>query len=142
MNQRGFTLLEVLVATVIMAVAVAGLLGSLSTSMRSGSRLTDHDRAALLARTKMDELLVQSRLPRLTMIEGALEAPEGMKSGWRARVTPFEMPPNAGPGTPILERVELEVWWTAGEQRRTFTLEGYRRGVLTREDIAAGGVVQ
>ena len=45
----------------------------------------------------------------------------GVEAGWRARVTPFEMPPSHGPGTPILERIELEVWWMAGEKRRTFT---------------------
>ena len=59
--RAGFTLLEVLVATTIMAIAVSGLLASLSTSLRVASRLTDYDRATLLAREKMDELLVNEK---------------------------------------------------------------------------------
>jgi len=140
MKQRGFTLLEVLVATVILAVAVTGLMSALSTSLGSAARLTDYDRAALLGRQKMDELLIASKLPKLTPIEGiwAPEVAGDLKAGWRARFSPFEMPPTAGPGTPYLERVELEIWWMNGEKRRTLNLEAFRRSVITTEDRAAG----
>ncbi len=138
--RRGFTLLEVLVATLIMAVAVTGLLSALSTSLRNASRLTDYDRAALLARQKMDELLIATRVPKLTPFEGTWgpEVTGGLQSGWRARVTPFEVPPGVSVGAAYLERIELEIWWMYGEQRRTFRIEGYRRSVLTPEDVAAG----
>ena len=140
MKQRGFTLLEVLVATVILAVAVTGLMSALSTSLGSAARLTDYDRAALLGRQKMDELLIASNLPKLTPIEGiwAPEVAGDLKAGWRARLSPFEMPSTAGPGTPYLERVELEIWWMNGEKRRTLNLEAFRRSVITTEDRAAG----
>ena len=62
-NRRGFTLLEVLVATTIMAVAVVTLLGGISTSMRNASRLTGYDQAVMRARSKMDELIVNHRDP-------------------------------------------------------------------------------
>ncbi|MEK7404909.1 MAG: type II secretion system protein [Acidobacteriota bacterium] len=125
MRTRGFTLLEMLVATTIMGIAVVALLANLSTSMRTAARLTEHDRAALVAKRKMDELLIDPRLPKLTDFGGELG-----RGGWRARVTPFEMLPGAGPGAPVLERVELEIWWLAGERRRTLQLEAFRRGVL------------
>ena len=128
-SRRGFTLLEVLVATTIMGVAVVTLLSALSTSVRNATRLTDYDRAALLARAKMDALLIDPALPRQTVLENALEPAllGGAKGGWRAQVTPFEQ----GPGERLgLERIQLEIWWMAGTQRRSFGLDGYRRMVL------------
>jgi hypothetical protein len=50
------------------------------------------------------------------------------------------MPPNAGPGASILERIQLEILWKNGDRERTFTLEGFRRGTLTPEDVTAGVV--
>jgi hypothetical protein len=107
-----------------MGVAVVTLMSALSTSVRNASRLTDYDRVALLARTKMDALLVDPKLPRETVLEGGLDPVllGGARGGWRARVSPFEIHDDAG-----LERVQLEMWWMSGEQRRVFNLEAFRR---------------
>ena len=132
MNTRGFTLLEMLVATVIMGVAVVGLLGNLSTSMRHANDLGEYDRAALLARRTMDQLLLDRRLPKGPPFGAEFEAglTGGLPSGWTARLTVFEAPPQALPGTPVLERLELEVWWMRAKERRSVTLEAFRRGLL------------
>jgi general secretion pathway protein I len=132
MNRRGFTLLEVIVASSIMAVAVVGLLSSISTSMSGASRLTEYDRAGLVARRKMDELISNPQLGAGRQYQGALDESQsgGLAGGWSARVTIFEMPPEARPGTPVLQRIELQIWWERGERRRSFTLEGFRRGIL------------
>jgi general secretion pathway protein I len=142
--ERGFTLLEVMVATVIMAIAVVALLSTLTTSMRNASRLTDYDRATLLARAKMDELLATAKLPRRTMMEGTWSATQaaGLQAGWRATVSPVDLPPVPAPGVWLLDRIELQVWWMNGDRRRTFQLESYRRGILTEQDIAAGLTAQ
>jgi general secretion pathway protein I len=139
-TRRGFTLLEVLVATLIMALAVTGLLSALSTSLRSASRLTDYDRATLLARQKMDELMIATKAPKMAPFAGtwAPEVTGGQQMGWRARITPFEAAPGTGVGAAFLERIELEIWWMYGEQRRTFQIEGFRRSVMTQDDVAAG----
>jgi general secretion pathway protein I len=138
-SQAGFTLLEVLVATAIMGIAIAGLLGNLTTSVSNAARLVDADRTALLARRKMDELLLQRRLPRMVEFSGPF-APEiagGHEAGWRARVTPFEFQARPAPGQPMLERIELEVWLMNGRKRRTLQLEAFRTNVLTVEEANA-----
>jgi type II secretion system protein I len=139
MRRGGFTLLEMLVATLIMGIAVVGLLSNISTSLQHASRLADYDRAALLARRKMNELLLDTRLPKDIFIDGRFDpATTGVAGGWRARVTSFEEPPDPAPGTPILERIELEIWWGREARLRRFSLEAFRRAVIQPATAAAG----
>lgn len=136
MNRKGFTLLEVLVATVIMGIAVTGLIASLSQSVKNASLLSDYDRAAMLARTQMNELLLDANLPFDGAVEGKFGAEQsgsGIPSGWRASLKPFDVPPNAQPGTIVLQRIALELWWQpAGGKRRAIQLESYRRTSIPR----------
>ena len=131
MKRRGFSLLEVLVATTIMGIAVVGLLSTMSTSVRTASRVEDADRASLVARSKLDLLLTDFQLPLDRVIEGRV-APEemaGRESGWRARLTVFDAPQGSGPGATVLQRIEFELWWKDGLTLRKFPIDGYRRAV-------------
>jgi general secretion pathway protein I len=136
-KRRGFTLLEVLVATTIMAIAVVGVLSALSSTVRNAARLTDYDRAVMLGRSKIDELLLDVRLPRGSMVQGGFDpsAMGGVEGGWSAQLTRFEMPPSPAPGDQALDRIELQIWWMSSGHRRTFALEGYRAYVLRPEDL-------
>ncbi len=128
-KRAGFSLLEVLVATLIMGIAVTTLLVGLSQSVRNASRLAEHDRAAMLARNKMNELLLDAQLPLAGSVEGSFEGPQvqGELTGWRAITRPFEGQPNSGPGSLILQEVALEVWWKPEHgDRRTLRVDAYR----------------
>ena len=135
-RQSGFTLLEVLVASLIMAVAVAGLLTSINTSLRNGARLTDADRASSIARIKMDELILNQKLPHNQPFGGQLPAElTGWKeSGWQAIVRTFDAPPRTTPGTRVLEQIHMEIWWNNNGVRRTFPLDAYREGRMREGD--------
>ena len=142
-RRAGFTLLEMLVATLIMGIAVVGTLSAISTATRNGSRLMEHDLAVLLARSKLNELIADPNLPRDRVLSGEFSPVQagGRPAGWLARVGIFDRPPRAGPGTLVLDRIELEVWWSGGAGRRTFALSGYRMRMLTQRDFPPSGAV-
>jgi general secretion pathway protein I len=143
-RSRGFTLLEMIVASTIMGIAVVGLMSGLATSTRNAARLLDYDRAVQLGRLRMNELLLDQRIPLNTELNGRFDPSQaaGGEAGWRARVTTAEMPPAPAPGQTSIQRVELQVWWMNGDRERNFTLEGYRLGRLRQEDIPVQAVPQ
>lgn len=128
-SRAGFSLLEVLVATVVMGIAVTGLIVGLSQSVKNASRLTEHDRAAMLARTKMNDLLLDESLPFEGAVQGTFDKAESPEpGGWQAVLKPFDLPPNAGPGSLILQQIALQVWWQPPTgTRRNLELQGYRK---------------
>jgi general secretion pathway protein I len=137
-NQSGFTLLEVLVATAIMGLAVAGVMSGLAAASRNAARITDYDRAAMLGQAKMDELLADDHAPRNRPLGGMYLKQEtgGVEAGWDATVTPFESrSPTPAPGERIVDRVAVESWWMDGTTRRSYTLEGFRKAI-----VGPGGV--
>jgi general secretion pathway protein I len=117
--RKGFSLLEVMVATLIMGIAVTGLIVGLSQSVKNAARLSDYDRAAMQARTRMNDLLLDPGLP----FDGSVEG-----TNWRAVTKPFDVPPQAGPGTMILQQIALEIsWQPESGTKRTMRLTGYRQ---------------
>ena len=140
-GKRGFTLLEMIVATTIMGVAIAGLMSGISSTTRNAARLRDYDRVVQLARLRMNSLLADPRVLRNVTQEGMFDPAltGGLESGWRAQVTMVEkssLTPAAGEY--VLDRIQLEIWWMSGGQRRTFPLDSYRRRTLRQEDFAEG----
>ena len=128
-TRGGFSLLEVLVATVVMGIAVTGLIVGLSQSVKNASRLADYDRAAMLARTKMNDLLSDVNLPFDGSVQGNFDSGDApVRAGWNAVMRPFDLPPNAGPGSFVLQQIALQIWWQPlTGTRRNLQLEGYRR---------------
>jgi len=137
-GRQGFTLLEMLVATTILGVAVVGLLSGLAGVTRNAARLREYDRAVQLARLRMNDLLSDYKVPRNQNVAGEFDpaVTGGAVAGWTARVTTQEVSPVMVYNDFALDRIDLEVWWMNGEQRRFFRLEGYRRRQMTDADVA------
>jgi hypothetical protein len=126
-----------MVATLIMGIAVVGVMSAISGSLRGASRLMERDRAAQLAAARMNDLLADYRAPRGVVLTGGFDPllTGGLPAGWRGRIVVLEKHPSAVVGSPAIDHIELEVWWMSGRQRRTFTLDGYRTRNLTAQDL-------
>ena len=122
-RKRGFTLLEMIVATALMSISVVGLLSLLSGTLSNAARVKQYDRAAMLARTKMNELLVLAPLPLSEPLAGQWDE----SAGWTAVAEPYERPPGPTAGATLLVRINLQVWWKADNQRKSVALEGFRQ---------------
>jgi general secretion pathway protein I len=139
-NRRGFTLLELIVATTILAVAVVGLMAGITGSTRNAARLRDSDRVAMAARERMNELLANYTLQPNIPLAGLFD-PEfmgGIEAGWQAQLTTAEKPTTAA-GQLALDRIRLQVWWNRNGNRRTLDLESFRKRFATAADLQSGG---
>ena len=137
-RNAGFTLLEVMVASVIMAIAVVGLISNLASATRNAARLRDYDRMTQLAQLRMNELLVDQKVPLNVPLAGEYDpaVAGGMRAGWNAQLTNFESPKQPTVGDLVLDRVVLEVWWMSGAQRKSLALEAFRHRVLQPKDLS------
>jgi general secretion pathway protein I len=108
----GFTLLEALIAIVILALSLSALMQSHSTGVRGLGVLDDHLQARLLAQSVMAEWGGDR-----TLKPGTIEGSYG-KFAWTISVAPLDDAPRpgvrAGPWT--LHRLTLVVSWPRGRQ--------------------------
>lgn len=139
-NQRGYTLIEVVVAFALLAFGMTLLLGSLTNATKQVRASNDVGRAALHAQTLIDQAGVGEALT-VGQRDGEVE---GGRYRWDMNVTPFR-DPTAPPrqdqilGAPQLLQLELTVRWGDGGPRETLRLQSLR--LVTPTDINAAGVV-
>ena len=119
-RQRGFTLLEVLLAFVIFALGFATVMEILSGSLRSAVRAREYSEAALTAQSLMD--MVGTEIP---LLEGSQSGSTETGFDWSLDIVPFE-PQDENPrplevaemnGT-VLLRVDLRLAWRSGIKDR------------------------
>lgn len=108
--RRGFTLLEALVALVIVGTAVAAALSAFGATLRVGSRVGGHAHAVALADARLSELSTLSAdsirhyaQPRQESFPAPFDAYR-----WTARL-------QSRTGSPALLRAQVVVSWPQGE---------------------------
>jgi general secretion pathway protein I len=119
-SQRGFTLLEVLVALAIMGLAVVTVIQLFSQGLRLLKLSGDHQRAVLLADQKLRE--VES------LAEG-IEAGQDGEFAWERRVEPHPLPETlTTPATARLPlfRLSVQVRWSGNRTVEVSTLRTVR----------------
>ena len=118
----GFTLLEVLVAVAIVAIALVTFMGLHLRSLDATIRAQDLSTAVLLAQAKMATM---GEFPDTGEEQGKFEGPELERFQWSTVVTEHALDALEGGQTVTVRRLEVTVYWTDGQQTRHYTLEAY-----------------
>jgi general secretion pathway protein I len=112
----GFTLLEILVALTLFAIVGGALLGLFQSGLRATSASSEYTHAALLARSKLNELQVYT-----TLVPGTYEGEFDERYRWRVTLTERAEATDASLLRQVPVDVSLAVSW--GEPADTRLVE-------------------
>jgi len=112
----GFTLIEMLVALAILAIALAAVQRAVSGSLDNAFELKQRLLASWVADNRLAELRATRVLPPSGEIRGE-EIQAGITFHWKSQVS--------GTPNPYVERVEIRVAATADSEHALATLVGY-----------------
>jgi len=105
-NNAGFTLLEVMVALFVVAVAMGGAIKVIENAAQNTSRMTDKTFANWVAINKITELRLNSEWPKIGKVKGESEMSDRK---WKWEQNTIETDDEK------VKRVELSVW---GEEEK------------------------
>jgi general secretion pathway protein I len=122
---KGFTLLEVLVAVAILGVGLTIIIELFSGGLRLGRTSEEYTRAVNYARLKMEEMAVKP-----TIKEGSEEGEFDETFRWQVEVKkvnllPVENKPDFKPPAQFFQ-VQISVIWKSGSKERSTRIESYR----------------
>jgi general secretion pathway protein I len=126
-RQRGFSLLEIIAAIAILAIAFAALMQVAGSSLSLTARANERTQAALRARTLLDGAFVMDPLR-----EGSTEGRFDDTYRWRMNVSryvaPDAKPTSDGAVAGRTFRLDLDVAWGAADQERHAKFSTLRMG--------------
>ena len=112
---RGFTLIEVMVALVIAALALVAVMASISQMVDAGTAMRDRTYAVWIAQNKITEMRLANVEPEVSETSGEVEF-AGLEWAWTANVSET--------GVEFLYRVDVEVTF-AGRDEVIRTVTGF-----------------
>jgi general secretion pathway protein I len=118
----GFTLLEVLVAVAIVAIALVTFMGLHLRSLDATIRAQDLSTAVLLAQAKMATM---GEFPETGQEQGTFEGPELARFQWATAVTEHTLDAVDGGQAVTVRHLEVTVSWADGQQLHHYTLDAY-----------------
>jgi general secretion pathway protein I len=138
-SRRGFTLIEVMVASAVLGIAATALFSLLSRSLSNIRTVEDLHHYQLAGQDVMNRVLLLSTLPPGGRFEGTLEPAD---TRWSVTVHPWipenfeEKPPNA------VVKIDVEVFWPGRAGERSVRLETVRAASLTYSDYDFAAAIQ
>jgi general secretion pathway protein I len=115
-RRRGFTLLEILAAFIVLAVAGGALLQLYQGSLQNVALAAEYSEAALLARSKLAELEA-----RAEVVPGEEQGEFDERYRWQLTLTPYLEADGSAPPEARLQAMHLDLavsWGEGGDERR------------------------
>jgi general secretion pathway protein I len=131
-HHRGFTLIEVLVATSIIAITATALFGLLSTSLSNLHKVEELHQYELAAQDVMNRVLFLAALPVPAMAEGAVE---NSNAHWTVNVDPWAPPTLEKEAKQAIVKVRVVVNWPGRSSDRSIELESLKAAKLGSYDL-------
>jgi prepilin-type N-terminal cleavage/methylation domain-containing protein len=134
-GQRGFTLIEVIVAAAIFGIAAGSLFALLSRSLANIRKIEDVHHYQLASEDVMNRALALRTLPANVPIEGALKNPPGR---WIVRVSPWSPSKFDSHPSEAIVKIDVEVRWQGRSGERSVKLEALKAVNLSygKDDFA------
>lgn len=130
--ERGFTLIEVVVAMAILSIGLTVLMELFSGGLRLGRTSGEYSKAVNLGRMKMEEIMTQQNIE-----EGTDEGKFDDTYRWQVDMKKVDIipPEKLAPLDPpiLFYRVTVDVLWKSGSQERTTHLESFRTFKLSEQ---------
>jgi general secretion pathway protein I len=120
---RGFTLIEVLVALAVLAIALAAVMRTMALAIDTTATLREHEIAMWVAQNRLVQHQMSRDWPAPDTTEGDTEM-GGRKWYWREQVSTTP--------EPKIRRIEITVRATAGSTDTAARLVGYLRNVAAQ----------
>jgi len=125
--QQGFTLLEVLLAVMILAISVTAILSQFSVGMEAGGKARDITEAVLHAKAKLEE--IKALVDDIGQAQQAGTLDDGYS--WESQVSLYELPEKeAGENENALSfellKLTVIVRWDVGDHARQVELSTLR----------------
>lgn len=119
-SERGFTLIEILVAIALLGIAITIVLQLFSANLRAIAASEDYVAASIRAEIKMREILDEDNLSENASVETTDE-------GYRFDIAVTDLLPERTENLQVrLYQVDLTIHWTKGKKNKALTLNSIK----------------
>ncbi len=116
LTSQGFTLIETLVAMMILSIAIVTIFQLFSGSLRAGKLSDNYTRAVFHAKEKMEEILISEK-----MAEGDFQGRFDDEFQWKAEIRRSDTLKDSSPPINTFA-IRVEVFWRESESPKTITV--------------------
>jgi prepilin-type N-terminal cleavage/methylation domain-containing protein len=122
-KERGFTLIEVMVAAAVLGITATALFGLFSTSLGNLQKVEELHRYQLAAEEIMNRVLLLSALPGEAEAEGRID---NLSARWTVQVVPWIPETLEGNPADAVLKIDVQVFWPGRSAEQSVRLETVR----------------